>query len=26
LAAGAAGGSIGAALVLWSARHRRAAT
>ena len=26
LAAGAAGGSIGAALVLWSARQRRAAT
>ena len=26
LAAGAAGGSFGAALVLWSARHRRAAT
>ena len=26
LAAGAAGGSVGAALVLWSARRRRAAT
>lgn len=26
LAAGAAGGAIGAALVLWSARHRRADT